>query len=194
MGTRASLTTTPVLGENTYGIGTESPRKPRKARHISMKAPDTISLTDEGLLLSLDKGLYPLDAIYGAAYIFIDRAYLFLNRVGDTITVHFTPRLPDVDQDTLQAIAGEFANELLNQVLRKRIARENQGILETIVTQALAGASGATAPMGLPGHEEDDDLDFLDDPLGIAVPWEDRFKKKGDDAAPAQPDEEPANE
>jgi len=159
-----------------------------------MKAPDTISLTDEGLLLSLDKGLYPLDAIYGAAYILIDRAYLFLNRKGETITVHLTPRRPDVDQDTLLAIAGEFANELLNQVLRKRIARENQGILETIVTQALAGASGAMAPTTQADQEEDDDLDFLDDPLGIAVPWEERFKKKGDDEAQEEPADEPANE
>jgi hypothetical protein len=25
---------------------------------------------------------------------------------------------------------------------------------------------------------DDDDLDFLDDPLGIAVPWEEKFSKE----------------
>ena len=27
-------------------------------------------------------------------------------------------------------------------------------------------------------NDDDDDLDFLDDPLGIAVPWEEKFSKE----------------
>ena len=42
------------------------------------------------------------------------------------------------------------------------------------MTQAISGASGAL----LPGLLEDDDLDFLDDPLGGVVPWEEKFSKE----------------
>ena len=51
---------------------------------------------------------------------------------------------------------------------------KNKAELEAIVTQAITGASGAL----LPGLMDDDDLDFLDDPLGIAVPWEEKFSKE----------------
>src|SRR6266436_5199416 len=33
--------------------------------------------------LSFDEGLYPKDAVYGAAYVFIDRCYVHLDRKGD---------------------------------------------------------------------------------------------------------------
>jgi len=150
-----------------------------------MKAPDILSATDGNLVLSLDKGLYPLDVIYGAAYVFIDRAYILLGKVDDKITVHLTPKAPTSRKGGISAedMVGEFGNELLSQALRKKITRDNQQILETIVSQALAGATGAMVPSEF-DDDDDDDLDFLDDPLGIAVPWEERFKKRG--SAPAQ--------
>ncbi|MCB9729150.1 MAG: His-Xaa-Ser system protein HxsD [Deltaproteobacteria bacterium] len=149
-----------------------------------MTAPEILTAKDGKLVLSLDKGLYPLEVIYGAAYIFIDRAYVLLGKVDDTITVEIAVK-DDADEAGLRALAGEFGNELLSQALRRRITKENQNILETIVSQALAGATGAMVPSAFEDDEDDDDLDFLDDPLGIAVPWEERFKKRG--SAPAQP-------
>lgn len=156
-----------------------------------MKAPEILSAAEGKLVLTLDKGLYPLDVIYGAAYIFIDRAYVLLGRSGDAITVEMAAK-DEASDDELRALAGEFGNELLSQALRKRITRDNQQILETIVSQALAGATGAMVPSAFADDEEDDDLDFLDDPLGIAVPWEERFKKKGSAPAKAGPDTEKA--
>lgn len=149
-----------------------------------MTAPDILTAKDGKLVLSLDKGLYPLEVIYGASYIFIDRAYVLLGKVDDSITVEIATK-DDRDEAALRALAGEFGNELLSQALRRRITKENQNILETIVSQALAGATGAMVPSAFEDDEDDDDLDFLDDPLGIAVPWEERFKKRG--SAPAQP-------
>ena len=148
-----------------------------------MKAPEIVSETDGKLVLSLDKGLYPLDVIYGAAYVFIDRAYILLGKVDDKITVELTLKNPGAPSSHPDALVGEFGNELLSQALRKKITRDNQQILETIVSQALAGATGAMVPSEF-DDDDDDDLDFLDDPLGIAVPWEERFKKRG--SAPAQ--------
>jgi His-Xaa-Ser system protein HxsD len=149
-----------------------------------MTAPEILTARDGKLVLSLDKGLYPLEVIYGAAYIFIDRAYVLLGKAGDAVTVEIATKAGG-DEAALRALAGEFGNELLSQALRRRITKENQNILETIVSQALAGATGAMVPSAFEDDEDDDDLDFLDDPLGIAVPWEERFKKRG--SAPAQP-------
>lgn len=150
-----------------------------------MKAPDILVAQDSKLVLHLDKGLYPLDVVYGAAYIFIDRAYVLLGRTDGGVAVELTCK-DDTDEAGLKAIAGEFGNELLSQALRRKITKANQNILETIVSQALAGATGAMVPSAFEDDDDDDDdLDFLDDPLGIAVPWEERFKKRG--AAPAKP-------
>jgi His-Xaa-Ser system protein HxsD len=125
--------------------------------------------------VALERNLYPLDVIYGAAYVLIDRAYLLLDRRASDgrIIVRIESR-EERDEATLTALVGEFSNELLNQALRRKITRQNKVELEAIVTQALAGATGSM----LPGELDDDDLDFLDDPLGIAVPWEEKFSKE----------------
>jgi His-Xaa-Ser system protein HxsD len=155
-----------------------------------MSEATILSAKDGKLVLSLDKGLYPLDVIYGAAYVFIDRAYILLGRDGDAITVELAAKDDGTADDALRAMAGDFSNELLSQALRRKITKANQTILETIVSQALAGATGAMVPSSLDDDDEDDDLDFLDDPLGIAVPWEERFKKRGSAPTPAGPDTE----
>lgn len=139
-------------------------------------------------LLALDKGLYPVEVVYGAAYVLIDRAYVLLDRDESGRTLVRIERKPDdregregrkgggpdVERE-LRELAGELSNELLSQALRRKITKQNQSILEAIVTQAMAGATGA-ALGGL--SDADDDLDFLDDPLGIAVPWEEKFSKE----------------
>jgi His-Xaa-Ser system protein HxsD len=132
--------------------------------------------------LALDRGLYPLDVIYGAAYVLIDRAYVLLDKAQDGRTLVRVRTKEPTDAAGLEALAGEMANELLSQALRRKIAQQNRPLLEAIVTQAIAGASGALLPGAV---DEDDSLDFLDDPLGIAVPWEEKFSKEAKKAAAA---------
>lgn len=140
------------------------------------KQPTVLSTDDERgvATLSLDKGVYPLEVIYGAAYVLIDRAYILLDKDESGRILVRIERKSD-DEGALKALVGDFGNELLSQALRRRITKQNQAILEAIVTQAMAGATGALLPGGL--ADDDDDLDFLDDPLGIAVPWEQKFSK-----------------
>ena len=148
-------------------------------------APEILTATGGKLVLRLSKSLYPIDVIYGAAYIFIEKSYVLLGRDGEDFIVEMAAKDASITEDGLRVIAGEFSNELLSQALRRRITKENKNILETIVSQALAGATGAMVPSAFDDDDDDDDLDFLDDPLGIAVPWEERFKKRG--TAPAKP-------
>jgi hypothetical protein len=80
----------------------------------------------------------------------------------------------------LQAMAGEFENELLAQALRHQVVDANQRIIEEVVAVAIAGAAAGVEPEAGPTGEQDPSLidprdpedGFLADPQGIARPWE----------------------
>ena len=143
--------------------------------HPHIEKLDTKSST---MTLSLDIGLYPADVLYAAAYVFLDRAYVVLDRAGPRFEVHLRGKA-ELTEAQLTAMSGEFENELLAQALRRKVIKANQKIIEDITSQAIAGAAGGTLPTDFLAAG-DDGMDFLDDPLGIAVPWEDKFKKKKD--------------
>ena len=124
--------------------------------------------------IRLEKSLYPLDVVYGAAYVMIDRAYVLLDKDPDGRVLVQIQMRDQATGDSLVALAGEFSNELLTQAYRRKLTMQHKAELEAIVTQAISGATGSL----LPGVIDDDDLDFLDDPLGIAVPWEEKFSKE----------------
>jgi len=63
-------------------------------------------LGEGSVRVEFDEGLYPRDAIYGAAYVFIDRCYVHLDRVADQrVQVQLKPKKSGVDA---QAFVGEF--------------------------------------------------------------------------------------
>lgn len=127
--------------------------------------------------VTVDASLYPLEAVYGAAYIFLDRCYVLLDRPkADRHAVTLSPKAGGTDEAALRAMVGEFANELLSQAWRQKIIEENRVLLETVTTQALAGAQGAPSLDDLAAFDFSEDA--LDDPLGIAMSWEEKYKKK----------------
>jgi His-Xaa-Ser system protein HxsD len=139
--------------------------------------------------LTCDAVLYPLQAVYGAAYVFLDRCYVFLDRPADgQVRVTLTAKSGEADPGALRALVGEFANELLSCAWRHQIAVDNRVLIEAATMQAVAGA------MGPPSLDDLADFDFsdqgFDDPLGIAMSWEEKHGKKppgpagGGEAAP----------
>ncbi|HVM97303.1 MAG TPA: His-Xaa-Ser system protein HxsD [Candidatus Acidoferrales bacterium] len=152
---------------------------------------ETIDAKTSTLRLSLDIDLYPREVLYAAAYVFLDRAYVLLDRDGQRFIVQLRAKQP-LEEAALRAFAGEFENELLAQALRHKVFAANQRIIENIANLAISGAVGGDhsyegegfageegAPLsGLHGAT-DDAMDFLDDPLGLAKPWE--AEKKGDE-------------
>lgn len=159
--------------------------------------PSDIVATDPAkgaVTITVDASIYPLEAVYGAAYIFLDRCYVLLDRPsGATFSVTLTSKAGDEGDPALRHMVGEFANELLSQAWRQKIIEENRAVIETVTAQALAGA------MGPPSLDElaafDFSADSFDDPLGIAMSWEDKYKKKPEDEAPAgQAPAEPGGE
>src|SRR3954453_19604212 len=90
---------------------------------------DLVSFDDKGgvVALQVDSSLYPLEAIYAAAYVFIDRCFVLLDKptAGQT-RVSLSPKKGDLSKDTARDMVGEFANELLSCAWRSQIARDNR--------------------------------------------------------------------
>ncbi|MFY9401863.1 MAG: His-Xaa-Ser system protein HxsD [Candidatus Omnitrophota bacterium] len=128
-------------------------------------------LIKDTVVISINPSLYPLGAIYGASYVFIDRAYIFLD--GDekkVINIHIKSK-KKVSLSALRSLVGEFQNELLNYSFRDKINKSTRKIREAIIERALA----VFGPQE--DFSEQDSGDYLKDPLGIAIPWEEKHVK-----------------
>lgn len=142
------------------------------------------SLDEGSVALRLDDSVYPLDAIYGASYVFIDRCYVFVDRPEPKrYRVILRHKDGASEQDELVKLVGEFANELLGAAWRHQITRDNRATIEAVTMQAIAGA------MGPPSLDDLEDFDFSDepfeDPLGIAQSWEEKYAKSPAEDKPA---------
>ncbi len=134
--------------------------------------------------LRVDPATYPLDALYGASYIFIDRCFVVLDKPDANYRVTLAWKKGEPKEDDLRALVGEFANELLSCAWRAKISEDSRALIESVTAQALGGA------MGPPTLDDLEKFDFSDetfeDPLGIALSWEEKHRKKArpDDANP----------
>lgn len=140
-----------------------------------------VILGEGSVELEFEEGLYPKDAIYGAAYVFIDRCYVHLDRASDKrIKVTLQAKSGAADSP---ALAGEFQNELLGQTWRRLIVEENRQLMESITARALGGAAGPPGLDELLAMDIGDESAF-EDPLGIAMSWEEKYAKKKDAPKP----------
>lgn len=137
-----------------------------------------VDLAEGRATIDVDASLYPLEAVYGAAYVFIDRCYVMLDRPEPTrLRIVLSPKKPEADLAAqLRPMVGELANELVSAAWRHQITQENRAQIEAVTMQAIAGA------MGPPSLDDLDSFDFTDeafeDPLGIAMSWEEKYAKK----------------
>lgn len=142
--------------------------------------PSDIVVTDpsEGsVTVTVDAAVYPLEAVYGAAYIFIDRCYVLLDRPrAGAYAVTLTEKSGAGDAASRRAMAGELINELLTQAWRQKIIEENRVVIETVTAQALAGSMAEPSLDDLASFDFSEDS--FDDPLGIAMSWEEKYRKK----------------
>ena len=130
----------------------------------------TYSTDGRRVAFTLDEDVYPRDAVYGAAYLFVDRCFLFLTRPSDaSIEVRLKPK-EESDAAGLERLAGEFANELLNQVIRTRVGEATAQIREYYMAKAFFADSNQTSIDALLAELDAEELE--EDPLEISVPWE----------------------
>ena len=132
----------------------------------------TVKIKDNTLKFFFSLKDYPLEALYGASYVFIDRAYIFLDsQIKDKIEVSLKGK-KKLDKKQLEELKGEFLNELLNYTLRINLAKNNKKLREFIIGQALISAYGND------DFIKEDKIKYEDDPLGIAVSWEEKYGKE----------------
>jgi len=130
------------------------------------------TLSTDQIAFTIDEELYPLEALYGACYLFIDRCFVYLSRPKEReVKVQLTPRDPATAAQ-LDELAGEFANELLSQVTRLRLSQATARIREYYTAAALRAATSAPSIDDLLAELESEEL--LEDPLEIMVPWEEK--------------------
>jgi His-Xaa-Ser system protein HxsD len=112
--------------------------------------------------LDLDDGSFPRDAVYAAAFTFIDRCYVHLDHPSEGRTgIVLRPKAHDGFHDGA-AIADELASELRAQAWRVRLAEQGRELTAQITRGAFGGGGDPLADEPAP----------FDDPLGIALQWE----------------------
>ena len=118
----------------------------------------------------VDETLYPLEAIYGASYLFVDRCFVFLERAEDKKVRVQLKTKSETTESELEILAGEFSNELLNQILRWRVSEATAQIREYTMARAFVSHPAQTSIDALLAELDAEELE--EDELEIQVPWE----------------------
>lgn len=130
---------------------------------------------NNSIAIKLDKEYYPREAILTTCCQFLKDSYIFLKRERENISVLLTPK-KGAESGNLR---DKFKHELFNNALRYNISQRNKNLREHIIKTALFCSE--------PREGRDDFLfknlegtqteDWKDDPLGIAIPWEEKHAK-----------------
>ena len=137
-----------------------------------------INQKENQIVFYLNSKIYPLEATYSTAYVFLDRVFVYLD--GDPakeIMVSLKGK-EKLNKTQLENLQGEFQNELLNYLLRVEIAKRNQKVRNFIVGTALVSALPTELLTQSSQPEISETADWQKDPLGIAIPWEEKYGKK----------------
>lgn len=129
---------------------------------------------DRRVRFEVSEDLYDLDVILGAAWLFLDRCYVWLDRLGDRRVQVVLRARAEADAAALEALAGEFANELLNQAVRKQVGEANARVREFIMAKAFFSLDAPSTIDKLLAELDEEEL--AEEPLDIAVPWAEESK------------------
>ncbi|MBT7903471.1 hypothetical protein HN587_06430 [Candidatus Woesearchaeota archaeon] len=94
-----------------------------------------ITIESDNATFSLNPKIYPIDIVYSAAYIMIDKAFIILD--GDPtqeILIEIRKKKPNQD---LNLLVQDFNEELLNYSVYKIQNERNKQIRETILQRVL---------------------------------------------------------
>ena len=117
----------------------------------------------ESVDIMLNPEIYPVQAVFGAAYSFMDRAYAVIDGDKKSIVVRLWPK----GKLQLKETALLFSQELLNYMVCLSQAKKTEKVRLALAKKAFLAHSGAGSGESL----------FVNDPLGIASPWQEQHKK-----------------
>ena len=151
-----------------------------------------VDLAERSVAMRVDAKAYPVDAIYGAAYLFLDRCWVLLDRPdGGHVRVTLAWK-GDPAEGALQGAVDEFAEELVSCAWRAGLAKDTRALIEGATAKAHSGGEVGAGP----SLDDLASFDFggkpLEDPLALAQSWEDKQKKETG-SAPSNEKTEPSD-
>lgn len=108
---------------------------------------------ERSVSFDIPKKIYSMDALRIAAQILSPKIDVYLDESKSAYEVTLKAKRRDAGKEQLEALAGEFGNELLNQEYRFVVGRFNSKISSLIVTQTLMAARGGETPAAAPAGE-----------------------------------------
>jgi len=127
-----------------------------------------IDKRDNAVIVSVNPSIYPLEVVYSAAYMFLDKVYVFID--GNTDKEIFVKLKPKNKGEDLEEIAGLFNNELVNYSVYVVQAARSSSIRDAIIRAALA-VKKTEETEEESEEDSEEEKSFVEDPLGIAKPW-----------------------
>lgn len=121
--------------------------------------PEFVHVSDKAAVVRFQQSVYGIDPILKAAHRFTDRCHVHAEQSDGMTIVRLTARTALAN---LRHLAGEFANEVLDQRLRATLAEQTEPIRRLLIAQAFSKVD-----LLHPGLEG---ADPLDDPARIGEP------------------------
>lgn len=161
-------------------------------------------MTNEKEAVSIfDPSVYPVEAVLGAAYKYIDRLYCHLSFTNDgsakNISAQLKPKTKMAKKEW-DALLADFHDETTSQALRVKILEATRETRDQVMSLALycVSADGTTPQIEPPadcqadaaGAKREEELDrilekikqkmgdageYEEDPMDIMTPWEDKY-------------------
>jgi His-Xaa-Ser system protein HxsD len=147
----------------------------------SLEIPESVKIFEkEGYAtFSVNPKIYPLDLIYSASYILMDKAYIFLD--GDPQTeILVELRRKEGTKESLKKIVFDFNDELLNYAVYKQQSEKNKGVREAILRKIIL----ENDPQSIKSQDQIANEQF-EDPEEILKLWEESEKKIENEALKA---------
>ncbi len=120
-------------------------------------------------IVEIAEAVYPTAAVHGAAVVFIDRAWLRVSQPAPgRARIELRPK-EAATEEQLRALGGDLLDELLHQALRADVGARTEKLRELVIGKAVLATEGDVGGA----------VEFHDDPLGIARPWEERYLGEG---------------
>ena len=106
-----------------------------------------VNRAERSVSLTAPSKTYSKDAVRIAAHVFSNRAEVYHSESRSAHELTLVAKRRDVDAAALEALGGEFLNELLNQEYRFVVGRFNRKVADVIAAQALLSARGGEKPV-----------------------------------------------
>lgn len=115
----------------------------------------------KSIVVDFDSRVFRLEAVKKAAYRFGDRLSIGIELIEPSL-IRAALESHGAGDDSIDRLASEFRNEVLDQELREVVAKETEAVRNLILVQAFS----KTALL----DNAADSADFRSDPLGIRAP------------------------